>query len=285
MLCHCCQKIRVPHSSSVIKPTLGDSAAETTDGKSTRPHECIIRHHEDFAALLKSADEGCELCQLFQPFVEHAILKKRHDVQITPSDCTDSDGSAVVLEDPFLTESELSSESWDTGSGLATNYGDDDDDADGDDGSESSNNSELDSKSLFEWYKREVFAVEKNYSILQWLLLDNAYASGPEQLWVRGHSSLSKDGVIDDFTKSKRALATISLSAGSISELGTNFEDSCFCLDGEWLDTRYALAIKAPYLWKWPCDALKIRAGRKRPLRALRPTFELFQNRGRRKSL
>jgi hypothetical protein len=265
MLCDCCRKIRIPHRSYPGKK----------DGKSQADHQCIVRHHENFAALLKSADHGCELCSLFRPFIEHVQLRQQGTVDVTASDCTDSDGSEFTWEDPFVTESELSSLSeLASSSGQATDYAGSEKESvefDTEPGELEDRGSEVDSESS------SVVAAQKNHEILRWLLLNKAYATGPEQLWVTGTSLYQEK---NRQTQSREAISMISLSAGSIAGHHISYNGSCYCLDGEWFETRQSLAIKAPGLWKWKYHPLKIRAGRKRPLRALRPNFELFQKRG-----
>jgi len=175
----------------------------------------------------------------------------------------------------LLTETVHSSESdFESGSGNATDYDD-----------SAKEPSELDAErkesSIHEFEAHSesdsVKAPEKNHEILRWLLLNKVYATGLEQLWVTGSC---EDHHKKSQSQSREAMSMISLSAGSIQGLHISFNEAYYCLDGIWLENRQALAIRAPGLWKWRYEPLKIRVGRKRPLRALRPNFELFQYRG-----
>lgn len=36
-------------------------------------HSCLTSHHACFQDLIESADRGCELCQIFRPYLEREI--------------------------------------------------------------------------------------------------------------------------------------------------------------------------------------------------------------------
>lgn len=54
----------------------------------TNSHHYIVRHREDFAAVLRSADSDCESYSLFRLFVEHGLVMQKGGIQIAAPDCT-----------------------------------------------------------------------------------------------------------------------------------------------------------------------------------------------------
>lgn len=70
MLCKLCQKIRPPHHSQRIS---------TKHSEEVQGHTCIVRHHANFQDLIQSALDGCELCELFRPFIENAMKGPNED--------------------------------------------------------------------------------------------------------------------------------------------------------------------------------------------------------------
>jgi hypothetical protein len=129
-------------------------------------------------------------------------------VNVTESDCTDSDFSGITHEDPFMTEvSDMSDTENDNGSRHVTDY---DDSQNGE--SESDANSDCESNSPESEPSSEHDSIKKpepNHEILRLLLLSKIYATGPEQLWItasldynekKGQTEIS-GGNIDDFSQ------------------------------------------------------------------------------------
>ena len=90
MLCDLCKKVRYPH-------------AHRTKSNTWRPtHDaCLFRHHANFQELVQSALSGCELCDLFKPFVEYAQRKSSGLAERAGSDASSSQFSGCSEMDPF----------------------------------------------------------------------------------------------------------------------------------------------------------------------------------------
>lgn len=258
MLCELCRKIRLPHKS-FKKKHKGTTRFDE--------HQCIYRHHKTYDDLLKSAYLGCELCNLFRPFIEHAQFEEAGLVENAESDCPDSDkGSDITREDPFLSESEddLSDEGDES----------EDDDEEEDNGSAD----DIENASMGSQASSGGGSVKKPHEVLEWLFLTSSNLTGPEQLWLTAETDEREQ---EDQTRSSGSLLTLTLSAGSIDHIHLDQDDSDYCLDGKYIGSRQSLAVEVPGLWRWHRRWLNICTGRKPPQRSLRPIFEYFQNRGR----
>jgi hypothetical protein len=262
MLCELCQKVGLPHASY----------KKHKDDTGYHSHLCIYRHHKTYVDLVNSATLGCELCALFRPFIEHAQLREAGLVEVAESECSNTDyGSDVTRADPFLFEDEdnLSEEDYESEDG-DDGFGEDS----SDDKAEEIENASVRSQRSSN-FQEDI--ENKTHEVLEWLFLITDDLTGPEQLWLIAESGGKEQ---DDQTKSSGSLTTLTLSAGSIDNVHLDFNDSEYCLDGRYIGSRQSLAVVVPGLWKWHRKWLNILAGRKRPLRSLRPIFEYFQHRG-----
>jgi hypothetical protein len=60
MLCEKCSQVRLPHKH-----------------EDAYKHFCLVKHHGTFDNLLASAQNGCELCQYYRPFIEQAKWRRQ----------------------------------------------------------------------------------------------------------------------------------------------------------------------------------------------------------------
>ena len=267
MLCNLCQKVRYPH-------------AYWTKSKTWKQkHDtCLFRHHATYQELIDSADEGCELCNLFKPFVEYARSKANGSVERAESDATSTQGDGCSQGDPFewLGETEKRDEFGfrvrevpETRIRLTDGIFYEDD---GDNYRWFTDRTDA----KYDRYSEDIYALahqeeeediaaglvpdpryqhqsDKN-EMLQWLLQDKSNYTGPEQLWItawtfKGDSDYSYNGHVEKAN-------LIFLSAGSIDGMHLK-KGKTICLDGqEIFKGGKALALRLPWLWKWHINTL-----------------------------
>ena len=289
MLCDPCQKVRYPHAYWTKSKTW------------KRKHDvCLFRHHANYQELINSANRGCELCNLFRPFVEYAQSKASGSVERADSDASSSQGDGWSHGDPFEWYGET--EELENGGtrlhsvpeiriGLIDGifYEDEGD-------KYNWLTDRMDEKywhyseyvtALLEKEEAEDIAAglipdpkhqhqsAKN-EVLQWLFQDESNYTGPEQLWLSAWTFVGDDSF--SYMGHLEITTVLTLSAGSID--GRHLEENkVVCLDGqEVFQDSKALALKLPWLWKWHHNSLWIR--RKKPHHNLKPHFEFFQYRG-----
>jgi hypothetical protein len=273
MLCEFCKKIRPPHLPKNRSSNPGDHT----------PHSCLVRHHANFEDLIRSARQGCDLCELFRPFAEYG--QRRREASAEGAEGAESDdgcstGSGYYHDDPF--------EDLDLEVTIRLSeeiiYGDD-----GkryyiqNEGEDDKNYVYL--KKFDEILKREEaedkdaglcptdIANSKNYEIIQWLLQGKDKPTGPKQIWIRGWP------YIDDDADGQVGTSTVfTLSAGSIEEVPHYTDEENYCVDSKHLRNPTALAMEIPSLWKW--KHLQLKVPREEPLKDLQPIFEFYQYRG-----
>ena len=259
-----CLKIGLPHP----RPPKNEGFAA---------HRCIVRHHKTFSELILSAQSGCDICSLFRPFVEHQQLRDAGQVKVSRSDCSASGNSEkVLMEDPFLSESsdptvsDFDSKSEVESSDIGPEEGS------SSDGSEHGGAAPS-GEQKYPFITDPVTEVVERNGTLEWIIFSGNEITGPEQLWL----SIESDRRYSFTTLSNNALATLTLSAGSVVTYDLSDNSCNYCLDGNHIGSRQSMALEQPGLWKHIPKPLHIRAGRKRPLRVLLPIFEYFQNRGK----
>jgi hypothetical protein len=278
MLCEFCRKIKPPHQSQ-----------RTLDTWEENPHSCIVRHHANFNDLIKSATEGCELCELFRPFVQYAQRKKARLEGEAESDDGWSTGSPEFHDDPF----EDGPDSPNTEPRLPTMR-------------VTKDFVYVDEGNCYCWlnerlddgndaYRQELeLTLEKeeeedkaaglfpthdksdDYEIIQWLCLEKGKSTGCEQIWVRGWTHYG-----DDYDRKGHAEASsiITLSAGSIDDNPLSDDLTEFCIDHKIrISSAKDLAIEIPGMWKNPHNQLHLR--REWSFEKLKPNFEFYQHRG-----
>ena len=97
MLCRHCQKIQPLHRGS-----LHNIASDEHE------HWCLVKHHSTFDELLASAANGCDLCEVFRPFVQSAKLnRERRYASDEAEDENSSLQSDFTHDDPFEYSCEL----------------------------------------------------------------------------------------------------------------------------------------------------------------------------------
>ena len=271
MLCDTCRKIKPPHQSQ-----------RTIDLWKTRQHSCLYRHHSSFDNLVQSARQGCELCNVFRPFVEHAQLKKKTLIERVDRDDGESTSSGYSHEDPFedfdtkevtirLTKDIIYEDEGDHYLWLDERL-DEKNDAHRKAMEDTLEREEMEDKSAGLMPKRKR---RDNYEIMQWLFQQKSKFTGPEQLWIRGWTYYG-----DDYNRAGHieASTVLTLSAGSVDSNVFDSESE-YCLDGHiYLSRKTDLAMQLPGLWMNRHNALDIH--REKPLQDLRPSFEFFQLRG-----
>jgi hypothetical protein len=269
MLCDKCRKIRLPHPAH----------NPANESEKHYNHLCIYQHHPSFPDVLASAESGCEICQLFKPFIIHAQQREAGEVEIAESDCGSSDGDSQDFnhEDPFIEEEDYEESDYNSESFCSDVLN-----AASDHSHERSTDDESSVASFAlsqktQYFDSDVDEVDPD-GVLNWAYFASRENTGPEQLWVTVDT---EENEVDNTTRSSSQLNTMRLHAASIVDIRmTRWTDSSFCVDGEFIGSRQSLAARLPALWKWHPKALSIRAGRKKPLRLLRPIFEIFQGRG-----
>ncbi|KAI0395146.1 heterokaryon incompatibility protein-domain-containing protein [Xylariaceae sp. FL0594] len=102
MLCDKCQNIRLPHPK-----------IKTRKGPWPDPHICLVRHHATFDHLITSADQGCEICQYFRPFIEYVRARRHGLAERTQSDCPSTQLVGCTHDDPFSSARKASTVSLD----------------------------------------------------------------------------------------------------------------------------------------------------------------------------
>jgi hypothetical protein len=267
MLCEFCKKVKPPH--------LRKSAE--------RAHSCLIRHHANFADLIQSARRGCELCQLFEPFVEYGRKRRERWPDGAESDDGCSVDSASFHKDPFedFDDSknitiQFSEDLWYEDAGdryrILNMRGDDKNDAYIKKIDQILEKEEDEDKKAGLSLKYKSNA--KTSETVQWLIHGMHEPSGPEQIWIRGWS------YYDDGDEGQAGTGTVlTLSAGSLDEDPCYDEGGEYCVgDGLHLPNPVALLMELPSLWKW--KHFKLRKPREGQLEALEPVFEFYQNRG-----
>jgi hypothetical protein len=284
MLCELCKKIKPPHQVKRRINTWKEN-----------PHACLTRHHANFDDLIRSALQGCELCNVFRPFVEHAMSKR--GVSGNPQmDDGDSADSGYSHSDPFDGE-EIRSEdgSIQVISETFQKYRINDDWYYEDDGEEYCWMDDREDDKNHEYYyeveetlRREeeedklagfVFEGKNSdkYEVIQWLFQDKNKYSGPEQIWITGQTHY-----VDAITVKGHyeASTVLTLSAGSVDmNCVMELEKSECCIDGGLrIQGTKDLAMRFPGLWKWKHKSLGI--DDESDSRKLKPTFEFYQSRG-----
>jgi hypothetical protein len=279
MLCEFCRKLKPPHQSQ-----------RTLDAWKERRHSCLVRHHANFNDLIESAAKGCELCELFRPFVEYAQRKRARLVGEDEFDDGWSVGSPEFHDDPFeggsddamvfteprqptmrVTKDSIYVDEGDCYCWLNERM---------DDGNDAY---EKELELILEKEREEDKAAgllpthdkSDDYAIIQWLCLEKGKSTSCEQIWIRGWTYYGDD---DNRKGHAEASSIITLSAGSID--GDPLEEHTeFCIDDKiQISSVKDLAIEIPGLWKNPHDQLHL--PREWPFRDLKPNFEFYQRRG-----
>jgi hypothetical protein len=239
----------------------------------------LVRHHANFEELIQSARRGCELCELFRPFIESGQRKREAwnksnegylpgsgRYQNDPFEDITYNGITIRLNEDIIYE--------DDGKRYYIQSDADDDRNDGY------------FKKFNEILEREEaedkdaglglvdMASPKNYEIIQWLLQGKDKAAGPKQIWITGWPYIDNDMEAQVGTS-----MVFNLSAGSIKETPHYTDKETYCVDGKHMCSPTALAMEVPSLWKW--KHLELAVPREEPLKDLKPVFEFYQNWGR----
>ena len=285
MLCDLCKEVRPPHS--------GEGFGED--------HVCLLQHHPNFDALLRSASAGCAMCTAFRPFVEYCRRKRLGQPVFDKSSEDDESVYSVderhPQDDPFDNEDvsdpndiddemEILSRKWAEPAIIQTSkttyYEDEgrryywvDESLDG--------RNNLLQESHHRTLEREeaedraagLLGQHKDstddYEIVQWLCKQEGKRLDSEQMWI---SARTFHGGEDDLKGHREVSPVIILSAGSVemADLG-----SSFCLNGRMVGNKHRLRLEVPSLYKWPLDELKMR--RQPSCQPIQPTFEFYQHR------
>lgn len=84
MLCDKCIRIHLPHLR-----------------KTADEHFCLVKHYETFQSLLASAENGCEICLYFRPFIEHAKARRQDLSAVIPPQYSYHEVFSNPPGDPF----------------------------------------------------------------------------------------------------------------------------------------------------------------------------------------
>jgi hypothetical protein len=242
MLCQHCQKIRPPHQV----PHADRSGAE-------REHWCLVKHYPIFDDLLASAEDGCELCAVFWPFVQHARSTRA-------SDTASSDGDANSLysgcshDDPFEDSHRLQGNDK-IATPFETFIYKTPDILYSDEGYQYRTiDSRTDEKNnavvagLVELAEEELQedlcagfppppSSSKRNEAIQWLLQDPKKYTGPEQLWVKSWSDV---GMTEDDSTLRERTTCFAFTAGSLEEVKGMTNKFEYCLEGHVVARREA---------------------------------------------
>lgn len=265
MLCELCKKIKPPHLP----------VNRTSHPWSHTDHQCLVRHHANFQDLIQSARQGCELCELFRPYVEHA-----QSSTVWTEDSTGSESSGWYHGDPFedtdysvtiRLDKEILYEDEGNRYYIQDEAHDD--------------RSEIYLSQFKKTLEQEEDEDKKSglrvttdainprdYEIVQWLLQGTDNCTGPEQIWIRGWLC------IDTGDSQVGANLVLTLSAGSIYDLPRATEKDTYCVDGKHIPNSMSLIMELPSLWSQKYRGLRV--PREEPLHELRPIFEFYQQRG-----
>ena len=255
MLCSKCQ---------AIAPKIHDGYA----------HKCLIRHHSSFGALIESAKNRCELCQLMRPAIE-GILKKEDP------EGHSNGGSGWTYEDPFkdpypdrrymiMGDANEKYGSWvyyvDYGTHFelhGQNCGSKEDALFDKIKDELKNDPEagggLETSMYKPWYKRRFDRGRDwhqnhyfdDHETFQWLFYTCGVSpTGPEQIWIQLDYSGSSGTV---GLGQHEPVATFQVTAGS---LHLPYSRGDWCVDGQQIGKLQQLAVTFPGLWKWRCISL-----------------------------
>jgi hypothetical protein len=286
MLCTCCKKIR-PHCR---QPEKGRR----------KHHACLVRHHANFDDLINSANQGCELCNLFRPYIEYAQFKnKLLTVESVASDCGSDAGYSGCTE---YSQDDLFEDmgGGDYGTVRASkcagyfDYGDHwswfDELCDG------LVNEEAREKRISMILKKEegedklcgAAIVRKlpsvdNSEIMQWLFQQDDKPVGPEQVWIQGWTFLGEGwpcltGDLEMMGLGERS-TVFSLSVGSIDSSPFG-ENSNYCVDNRPVPGTVALAYQIPGIWQQKHNSARISTKWTSTARNMQPVFEFYHRRG-----
>lgn len=212
-----------------------------------------FKHHACFEDLIASASQGCELCQLFRPYIEHERKRRRTSVSpdLLPSTpCGDDwvrvDYYGESLVDPWKEEERQ--QNWpefkqqcyiDLGGRyliLPTFQ-------------------EQDEKTR-QWresneptWKRSRLHNRDSDPGYAWLFALASRPFGPEQIWLecrwrQGNDSNGEPG-------QRESASLLRLSAGTIHGISST-SSTKYCYQGSEVGGRERLALFLPHLWKWP---------------------------------
>lgn len=262
MLCKFCQKIRPPHHSQRTSARYSSKVPE---------HSCLVCHHANYNDLIQSALNGCELCQLFRPFIENSLGLENGDsdhsghFQDDPFEDLDASGVTIRLTKDIVYEDQGDSYQW------LDERLDEKNDAHRKYFEETLEREEEEDRLAGLMPKRNE---TDNYEIVQWLFQDRAKYTGPEQIWIRGWTYYG-----DNYRQGGQyeASTVFTLSAGAIDteNLAENHE---WCINNKHFGSnKTSLVMEIPGLWIHKIIPLTIH--RKEPLGDLKPNFEFFQSR------
>lgn len=293
MLCKFCKKIQPPRHQPKTK--------------GEKQHSCITRHHANFDALISSANQGCELCNLFRRCIESAQLnRKRSTAGKTGSDDGSSnDNNSHYNSDPFeelylgldIAERPKDVEIkfratrntgyWDVGDRY---YWFDEW------SNEQAIHSNIDRwRAISKILEKEevedkkagiVLAPKASHAgtseIMQWLFQQDHMRFGPEQIWVRGCTDFGPGWPIAndnyDLSKNRERSTIITLSAGSLEATAFGI-GSEYCVDNEFVASTTALAIQLPCFWEQKYISLYATDKESGSCKDW-PVFEFYQRRG-----
>lgn len=263
MLCKLCQKIKPPHHSQ---------RTSTKYSEKVQGHSCIVRHHANFQDLIQSAIDGCELCELFRPFIENAMKELNEDeygafLDDPFEDHEYADRPAIRLTKDIVYEDDGDCYVW--------------------------IDERLDEKNdvHYRHYQETLEREEKedlqaglmkrdqnrsdNYETVRWLFQNPAKRTGPEQIWITGWTNYNYD-----YKKGGQfeASTVFTLGAGAMDCHFLGLQDYELCIDGQLFTyNTTAWVMEMPGLWVHKIIPLTIH--REDPLSDLEPIFEFFQQR------
>ena len=241
-------------------------------------HSCLTRHHVTFQDLIRSADEGCELCQVFRPSVER-VMQSRDDVTypnrgygwndtdpfkdfspkqqyVVMGDEDEKYGSKVYYVD-YGTHFELHTlnegkKEHDFKVRKKAQIKDESSDFENETTNKINPWDSIQRSQERDWLQNHYL---DNHEIFQWLFLTSGLVrTGPEQLWIdrRYHAGCANDrGIVS--AGQRESISSFKLTAGSVClpRYGGDF-----CYQDRHVGGLQQLAVLFPGLWKWPCRFL-----------------------------
>ncbi|KAL8811754.1 MAG: hypothetical protein Q9200_001553 [Gallowayella weberi] len=240
-------------------------------------HSCLSRHHACFQDLIKSADRGCELCQVFRPYVEREV---EHHVSLEPELDWYGWNEVDPFKEPYPEREYLIMGSEDEKYGSKVYYvdfgthfeisGTNVRDAEQNlldsicreikDSPDYKRDKKITPYCAWddyepgrgrEWLRNHCF---DNHEIFQWLFFTKGLIqTGPEQLWiVRQYRKGDEPDRGSCAAGQRESISTLKMSAGSI-DLDSS---SKYCYQGNDVGGLEQLAILLPGLWRWRCIPL-----------------------------
>lgn len=286
MLCTFCKKIK-PHCQ---RP--GKDREEN--------HACLVRHHANFDDLINSANQGCELCKLFRPYVEYAQFKKKpSSAELVASLCGSDDGYSDCTEQSqvYLFDEDGDGEYGTVRASKYAGYFESGSQwfwfDELDDGMVNSAVRNRRIQMILEKEKEEdkssgVAMIEQyptvhNSEIMQWLFHQDGKPVGPEQLWIQGWLFKGEGwpGPGADFAmmgQGERS-TVFSLSVGSVNPW-LLCQDASFCVDTQPVESTVALAYQIPGIWQQKYNSARISTRWASTARNMQPAFEFYHRRG-----